>query len=140
MALLESVQPGSTFWMVGDQSLLSQPAAGHSRRGGGGTGHAACRRSSSWWSPATSIPWSRSRPPAKPPTPPRPRTWPTWSAGSWPWPPLQASQKPELKQLASAVSVTTDANRVRVTARFPYELLESLQPKKRGVAAASPGQ
>ena len=43
---------------------------------------------------------------------------------------LQASQKPELKQLASAVSVTTDANKVRIAARFPYELLDSLRPKK----------
>ena len=51
---------------------------------------------------------------------------------------LQANQKPELKQLASAVSVTTDANKVRIAARFPYELLDSLRPKK--TAAAEPGE
>ena len=39
---------------------------------------------------------------------------------------LQANQKPELKELASAVSVTTEAKQVRVNARVPYELLDSL--------------
>jgi hypothetical protein len=42
---------------------------------------------------------------------------------------LQAQQKPELKQLASAISVATEANRVLVSARLPYELLDALQPK-----------
>ena len=40
---------------------------------------------------------------------------------------LQAQQKPELQQLASAVSVATEANHVLVTARIPYELLDALQ-------------
>jgi len=38
--------------------------------------------------------------------------------------------KPELKQLASGVSITTDANKVRINARFPYEVLDSLRAKK----------
>jgi hypothetical protein len=42
---------------------------------------------------------------------------------------LQANQKPELKQLASAISVTTEASRVHVAARVPYEVLDSLQPR-----------
>jgi hypothetical protein len=42
---------------------------------------------------------------------------------------LQAQQKPELQQLASAISVATEENRVLVNARFPYEMLEALQPK-----------
>ena len=41
---------------------------------------------------------------------------------------LQANQKPELKQLASAISVTTETNQVHVNARFPYALLDALQP------------
>jgi hypothetical protein len=49
---------------------------------------------------------------------------------------LQAQQKPEFKQLASAVSVTTEAQRVHVNARLPYDLLEKLQPAKRGALAA----
>jgi hypothetical protein len=40
---------------------------------------------------------------------------------------LQANQRPEFKELASAVSVTTEATSVHVNARVPYELLESLQ-------------
>jgi hypothetical protein len=48
---------------------------------------------------------------------------------------LQASQKPELKDLASAINVTTDANRVLVNARIPYSLIDALQPKKAADAA-----
>ena len=43
---------------------------------------------------------------------------------------LQAAQRPELKQLASAVSITTDANKVRIAGRFPYEMLEALRAQK----------
>ena len=42
---------------------------------------------------------------------------------------LQAQQKPELQQLASAVSVATEQNRVLVSARIPYEMLDALQAK-----------
>jgi hypothetical protein len=42
---------------------------------------------------------------------------------------LQAQQKPELQQLASAVTVATEASRVLVSARIPYEMLDALQPK-----------
>ena len=42
---------------------------------------------------------------------------------------LQAQQKPELQQLASAFTVATEANRVLVSARIPYELLDAIQPK-----------
>jgi hypothetical protein len=45
---------------------------------------------------------------------------------------LQANQKPELKQLASAISVTTEASRVHIAARVPYEVLDSLQPQTHG--------
>ena len=51
---------------------------------------------------------------------------------------LQAQQKPELKQLASAVSVTTEDHRVQVNARFPYELLDALQPRKSGTTRTAP--
>ena len=47
---------------------------------------------------------------------------------------LQAQQKPELQQLASAVTVATQANQVLVSARIPYELLDALQPKAQGGA------
>jgi hypothetical protein len=47
---------------------------------------------------------------------------------------LQASQRPELKQLASAISVTTEASRVHVAARVPYDVIESLQPRRSATA------
>jgi hypothetical protein len=43
---------------------------------------------------------------------------------------LQASQRPELRDLASAVSVSTEATRVHLAARFPYELIDALQAKR----------
>ena len=43
---------------------------------------------------------------------------------------LQGGQKPELKDLASAITVTTEENRVLVNARIPYETLDSLLPRK----------
>ncbi len=50
---------------------------------------------------------------------------------------IQAQQKPELQQLASAVNVATEANRVLVTARIPYELLDALSA---GARRPAPGQ
>jgi hypothetical protein len=42
---------------------------------------------------------------------------------------MQAGQRPEFKQLASAVSITTEASRVQVNARIPYDLIDALAPK-----------
>jgi hypothetical protein len=49
---------------------------------------------------------------------------------------LQAQQKPELAQLASAFSVTTDQNRVLVTARVPYAMLDALSARAKASAPA----
>jgi hypothetical protein len=43
---------------------------------------------------------------------------------------LQASQKPEWKELGTAINVSTEANNVLLTGRFSYELLDSLQPNR----------
>ncbi len=43
---------------------------------------------------------------------------------------LQAASKPELKDLASAITVATDENRVLVNARIPYETLDALTPHR----------
>ena len=37
--------------------------------------------------------------------------------------------------LESCSLITTDANKVRIAGRFPYELLEALRPKKAADAA-----
>jgi hypothetical protein len=51
---------------------------------------------------------------------------------------LQAQQKPELQRLASAVTVATEQNRVLVSARVPYELLDALHPKAKPAPAPAP--
>ena len=53
---------------------------------------------------------------------------------------LQAQQKPELAELASAFSVSTEATQVLVNARIPYEMLEALQPKTKVTPAEEPAQ
>jgi hypothetical protein len=51
---------------------------------------------------------------------------------------LQAGQKPELAQLASAVTVATDSNQVHVDARIPYSLVEALSPRRPAAAPPPP--
>ena len=51
---------------------------------------------------------------------------------------LSAANNPDLKELASAVSVTTDEHRVHLNARFPWELLDKLMSKA-AEAGAMPG-
>jgi hypothetical protein len=48
---------------------------------------------------------------------------------------LQAQQKPELQQLASAFTVATEEDRVLVSARIPYEMIEALAPKPKAAPA-----
>ena len=53
---------------------------------------------------------------------------------------LQAQQKPELQQLAAAISVATEANRVLVTARIPYELLDALSAAGKPATPPKPAE
>jgi hypothetical protein len=127
VSLLERVKPGSTFWMVGDQTLLSNmpksiPAPGAAAAG------------SSLNLPAlkslvvagdlepevsVSVTGDTSDETAA-------KSLADLVRGFVALASLQAGQKPELKQLASAISVSTDQSRVLVNARVPYELIESL--------------
>ena len=131
MDLLGRVKPGSTFWMVGDQTLLSNlpktiPAPG-----------AAQGTSSEMTLPAlktltvtgdldpvvsVDVTGGASDEAAA-------KNLADIVRGFVALAVLQANQRPELKSLASAVSVTTETNQVHVTARFPYELLDALEPK-----------
>jgi hypothetical protein len=131
VSLLERVKPGSTFWMVGDQSLLSQmPTAIPAPGGGGGSGQLQLPALKALMvtgelDPVVSLDVTGDAADAA-------------SAGQLAdivrgflaLATLQASQKPELKGLQNAVSVTTEQSSVRVSARVPYEILEALQPKK----------
>ncbi len=132
-ALLETVRPGSTFWMVGDQSVLAHMPMGITGSGGDGqvmnlpplktvvvTGDLDPVVSFEAIGEAADDAAAQNLADVV--------------RGFVALATLQASQKPELKQLASGVSITTDANRVRIAARFPYELLDSLRPKKAALA------
>ena len=50
---------------------------------------------------------------------------------------LQAAQKPEWKELGSAINVSTSANTVLLSARFSYDLIDSLQPKHGEIGASA---
>jgi hypothetical protein len=132
-ALLETVRPGSTFWMVGDQSVLAHmPKA---MPGPGGDGQALSLPPlktvviTGDLDPVVSFEATGQAADAA-----AAQSLADVVRGFVALATLQASQKPELKQLASGVSVTTDANTVRVAARFPYELLETLRPRKAALA------
>lgn len=139
--LLERVKPGSTFWMVGDQSLLSQmPSAVPAPGGSGGaqlqlpalkalmvtgelepivtvdvTGDAADAAAAGQLADIV-------------------RGFVALAS-------LQAAQKPELAGLKNAISVTTDQSSVHLSARVPYEVLEAMQPKKAaGVTPSAPAR
>jgi hypothetical protein len=135
MALLERVKPGSTFWMVGDQSLLANLPKSVPAPGGDGSG--------------LELPSVRNlvvtgdldpqialEATAETADEAAAKNLADVVRGLMALAALQGNQKPELKELASAVSVTTQANQVHVSARIPHALFESLQPKK---VAESPG-
>ncbi len=138
VGLLERVKPGSTFWMVGDQSLLSQMPSAVPAPGGGGGSQIQLPALKALMvtgelDPVVSLDVTGDA---------------TDAAGAGQLADivrgfvalasLQASQKPELKGLQNAVSVTTDQSSVRLSARVPYELLEALQPKKSAGVSPAP--
>ncbi len=133
LALVESVKPGSAFWMVGDKTAMAALPGALPGQGG---------------SAAMNLPPLQSLTLTGDLDPQLSLVLTGIAAdeaaaakladvvrGFVALLSLQASQKPELQQLASAFSVTTEANRVRVSARIPYELLDALQPKKKDVPA-----
>jgi len=137
MARIEKVRPGSTFWMVGDQSLLaslptSVPAPGASPDSGATLSLPALTglTVTGDLDPQLSLAITgEARDPLAA------KNLADVVRGLVAMASLQAQQKPELAQLAAAVSVATEENRVLVSAHVPYELLEALQPKKAATAA-----
>lgn len=135
LGLVEKVRPGSTFWMVGDQSLLagmptSVPAPGAS--GDGATINLPALQAltvTGDLDPQVSlnvIGEAKDELAAK--------NLADVVRGFVALMSLQSQQKPELQQLASAFTVATEANRVLVSARVPYEMLDALQGKAKAVA------
>jgi len=135
MALLETVKPGATFWAVGDQSVLSRLPLRIPAPGGEGAVSIPPLKSvvvTGELDPLVALEMTGEASDAK-----AAQNLADVVRGFVALASLQASQRPELKELASAVSVTTEATRVHVNLRLPYELLDSLQPR-RPVAEGSP--
>lgn len=136
-ALLETVRPGSTFWMVGDQSALAHMPKGIPAPGADGQGMNL--------PPLKTVVVTGDLDPivsfeatGEAADGAAAQNLADVVRGFVALASLQASQKPELKQLASGVSITTDANKVRIAARFPYEVLDSLRARK-AARAVEPG-
>lgn len=125
VALLENVRPGSTFWMVGDQSVLEKMPGSVP-----GNAAAALPGLKSMVVTGDLDPELSLEMTGEAQDEAAARQLADVIRGFVALAQLQSSRKPELKQLAAAVSVTTEAGSVRVTARFPYELLDALKPKK----------
>jgi hypothetical protein len=127
LGLVEKVRPGSTFWMVGDQSLLagmptSVPAPGGSD---GATVSLPALKSltvTGDLDPQVSLAVTGEAADEM-----AAKNLADVVRGFVALMSLQSRQKPELQQLASAVSVATEQNRVLVSARVPYELLDALR-------------
>jgi hypothetical protein len=134
LGLVEQVKPGSTFWMVGDQSLLNQLPRTVGAGGGGGFELPSLRSVmvTGDLDPvvALSVTGEAADETAA-------RSLADLVRGLVALATVQASQRPELKQLASAISVTSNTNRVLVEARLPYDLIEALQPKGTAVTPGS---
>jgi len=136
LGLVEKVRPGSTFWMVGDQSLLagmptSIPAPGASADAA--TINLPALQAltvTGDLDPQVSLNVTGE---AKDEL--AAKNLADVVRGFVALMSLQAQQKPELQQLASAFTVATEANRVLVSARIPYELLDALQPKAKAAPA-----
>ena len=139
MARVEKIQPGSTFWMVGDQSLLASlptsiPAPGASAGGGSVALPSLVGLTVTGdLDPQVSIAVTGEAKDAA-----AAKNLADVVRGLVAMASLQAAQKPELSQLASAVSVATEENRVLVSARIPYETLDALQPKRPQAVQSTP--
>jgi hypothetical protein len=141
MGLVAKVRPGSTFWMVGDQSLLagmptSVPAPGASADGA--TVSLPALKSltiTGDLDPQVSLSVTGEAADEM-----AAKNLADVVRGFVALVSLQARQKPELQQLASAVTVATEQNRVLVSARVPYELLDVLRAKAKPGPEAAPAK
>jgi hypothetical protein len=126
--LLGLVKPGSAFWMVGDQSLLANLPKTVPGVGGGAamtlpnlqsllvTGELESAVSLSVTGETTDEAAAKNLADVV--------------KGFAALVQLQAAQKPEWKELGTAINVSTEANRVLLSARFSYELIDALQPRR----------
>jgi len=133
--LLTRVKPGSTFWMVGDQSLLARMPT--SLPAPSGAGHEGAPSGSLTLPTLRALVVTGDLDPevalvitGEAADEAGAKNLGDVVRGLLAFASLQANQKPELRELASAVSVTTERNEVHVNARFPYALFDALNAKK----------
>jgi len=126
-ALLESVKPGSTFWMVGDQTLLGQMPRSLPGAPDGSTPGMTLPALKSIVVTGDLEPLLSFDVTGEAADEAAAQNLADVVRGFLALASLQAAQKPELKQLATAVSVTTENTKVHVSGRFPYEVLDSLR-------------
>jgi len=129
MALLERVRPDATFWAVGDQSVFDNMPK--SVPGPGGSGHITLPGLRSLTVSGDVDPMVAIEITGVADDEAAAKNLADVVRGFLALAALQANQKPELKELASAISVTTEAKQVHVNARVPYELLDALQPQQK---------
>jgi hypothetical protein len=130
MALLGRVKPGSTFWMVGDQSLLANLPKSIPAPGGGDGASLQLPAVRNLLVTGDLDPQVALDITAETADDAAAKNLADVVRGLAALAALQSNQKPELKELASAVAVSTEANQVHVSARIPHALFESLRPKK----------
>ena len=139
MARVEKIQPGSTFWMVGDQSLLASlptsiPAPGASAGGGSiALPSLVGLTVTGDLEPQVSIAVTGEARDAA-----AAKNLADVVRGLVAMASLQAAQKPELQQLASAVSVATEENRVLVSRGSPTRRSTRSSPSGRRPCSRRP--
>jgi hypothetical protein len=139
LGLVEKVRPGSTFWMVGDQSLLAGMPATVPAPGGADGATVSLPALKSLTVTGDLDPQVSLSVTGEAADEMAAKNLADVVRGFVALVSLQARQKPELQQLTSAVSVATEQNRVLVSARVPYELLDALRAQaKPGAAPAAP--
>jgi hypothetical protein len=122
--LLERVRPGSTFWMVGDQSLLANLPKSVPMGAEGSSMTLPALQSlvvTGDLEPLVSVAITGDAADEA-----AARNLADVVRGLVAIVAMQGNQKPELKELASGISVTTEQARVLVNARIPHEVIEAL--------------
>ena len=134
LALLERVKPGSTFWVVGDQSLLAQmPTGNGSPAAGMQIPQLKGLLVTGELDPLVTLDVVGDAADAKGATQLAQMVQGLVALAS-----MQAAQKPELKDLPNAFSVTTEGSSVHLSARLPYELMDALHGRKKAPVAPPP--
>jgi len=130
MALLGRLKPGSTFWMVGDQSLLANLPRSLPAPGGGDGASLQLPAVRTVLVTGDVDPQVALDITAETADEAAAKNLGDVVRGLTALAALQGNNKPELKELAAGLNVTTEANEVHVTARIPHALVESLRAKK----------